>query len=212
MNIFISILISFILVLIYHFFDKKPIFKYDRYDTVFSFLIFSYAIIFPPMDSPLIWVGILPLLYCVLDDFKTHSAYPFYPLISFGFFLILSFNGYSLFISFVLFLFFLLFAKFSKERFVGEGDAYFILPISYILGANAFNAIFISVLFAGVFLILLYFHKREKNYAFFPFLMSGSIIVMANWYISYVFWIGFIIFLCLSVIYFIHRLIKKNSN
>lgn len=210
MNFLFSLILAFLMVLLFQLVEKKRLFRYSYHDLFFVFLLTGCSYLLPPSHHIGTWVGLLPLFYCVLDDLHTKTAYSLLPIGSLIIFLILSFNWLSLLLSLFIFIFFYVFSHRTDESFVGIGDAFFVLPLTYLLGLNAPLGLLLSATLAGTVFSAVRFFRHEPFFAFFPALFIGCFIVYTNWHVSlFLGWsLGLFVFFSLILFLINHR--KRN--
>ena len=205
-----SLIFAFLIALLFQLAEKKRLFHYSYHDLFLVLLIAGCSYLLPPSQHIGVWIGLLPLFYCVLDDLHTKTAYSLLPIGSLIIFLILSFNWLSLLLSLFIFIFFYVFSHRTNESFVGTGDAFFILPLSYLLGLNAPLGLLLSATLAGTVFSAVRLFRHEPFFAFFPALFIGCFIVYTKWHISFFLGSSLGLFLLFSFLLFLINRRKRN--
>lgn len=193
MDIFIGSLTAIMSLLSFHFFEKKRIPHIGDTKYIYFLYVVLIAYLIKPSQDPLLWLAFLPLLYCVLDDLKTRTLNIYLPLMTTILFLFFIDSPYFLLHSIVIFLTFLFFSKASKERFVGEGDIYIVLPLLLLATEKAFSlsflstlsllvqSVIVSCLFAATIVVpIKTLGKPIISFPFVPFLVLGFCFVYAD--------------------------------
>lgn len=194
LNLLIGTVTGFILILIFLFFEKRRFRLFDKTHNLFLVYVLFCALILDPSNHPLLWVGISILLYTVLDDMTTKSLNIYLPLLTTLWFALLIEKPYFIIYSFVPFLILLILIKITKEKIMGEGDAYVFLPLSVLLLSTLdapsllfmaerwVEALLLSTLIAAIFITPIKIaNSAMDDFAFAPFLMLGFIISYADW-------------------------------
>lgn len=194
MNLLIGTFTGFILILIFLFFEKRRFRLFDTTHMLFFASVLFYAYLLKPMEHFWLWVGLSILLYTVLDDMTTKSLNIYLPLLTSVVFVFLIEKPYFFIYSFVPFLILIFLTKISKERVMGEGDAYVFLPLSVLLLSRLespslllmadswIEALLISSLLAAIFITPYKWVKEDiDDIAFAPFLIFGFLVSFSEW-------------------------------
>lgn len=187
-NFLIGLVTSLFILFLFKKFEKKRINLTKKTKYLFACYVSVCSIVYEPSQSTqhlLLWIGIMFLLYSILDDALTSTLDSNIPIIVTILFFIILQNPYHLFLSFCVFIVFLLFCKLTKEQYIGEGDAYLLLPLLLLTEFQyVFSSFYISFLLAIIVLTAFEFRSRKKEYAFGPFLVTGFLLVISRFYIE----------------------------
>jgi len=188
--------------------DRMPNTETTKY--IFFLIVVFCSYIYKPsqsIDSVLLWAGISLLLYSVLDDMLTKTIDIKIPIIVTLVFYIIIRNPYDLFISFSFFAILLLFSLVTKEKVMAQGDAYILLPLTLLAGSSLFLASFyLSLILGVVVLAVVDVVKKESEYAFIPFFVIGTMIVVSDFFATELALLfTFLLFLSIPVIYITSR-------
>ncbi|GAB6426135.1 hypothetical protein bcgnr5378_29640 [Bacillus cereus] len=127
---------------------------------------------------------LLPMFYTIYDDMHTKSFNILFPIFSFISLLAIDFDMIQMATSVFVFSILRLTALVTKNRMIGAGDAYFLLPISYFLTLeDLFTALFLSCVIGFLYIIIAYGYKKWKkqdltDLPFAPFLFIGFTITL----------------------------------
>lgn len=152
--------------------NKTPIFIFGAYLAISMWLL-SYSY------KPVTVILLLPMFYVIYDDMWTKSFNILFPIFSFVSLAAVHFDFIQVAVTAFVFSVLRLMALLSRERLVGAGDSYFILPLSYLMTVETlFTSLFLSAVTALLYLIFAYAYKwfRKQDITdlpFAPFLFLG---------------------------------------
>lgn len=205
---------SFLLVTIcFSLIEKKRINKIGNTKYFFFLYVLFSSYLFKPSQDILLWVGLCFLLYSVLDDILSLTTDVLIPIAVTVYFLIYLGNFHAFLFSFVFFLIFLLSAKLSKERIIGEGDAYLILPLLLLIDPRDISIVllisfFTLVIVSTPFRLL----ENSEEFPFAPYMFIATIIVISNFYVDIIFITTFFLSISCSIFLLIRQLINKKKK
>lgn len=139
------------LTLCFYFFNGNP------YSLLWSFIFFAFIFL---LDY--VWEKYIS------ENFDLFFLFPL---------LFLPFFEKNMWIPYIVFLFFIFLARISKETWIGEGDAYFLLPIFFYFPPEEYIAGFLlSAILALPFAIWNQYQKEQKDFPYTPYLLGGFLI------------------------------------
>lgn len=190
MDFLIGSITGLLLITLFRFFEKKRVKKLGKTTFLFFLYVVACSVFMHASEVLGMWLAVSIMLYAVLDDMKTKTLNIYFPLIATLLFLLFLEKPYFFLYSFFFFFSFLFFIKLTKERILGEGDAYLFLPLSVLLLTNlpAFEwyfvaiqwllALLLSALLAAVIGIpYRLVDQQTTELAFGPFLVVGSLLI-----------------------------------
>lgn len=117
-----------------------------KYSVFLLYVVFSYYTLYLSLDI-LVIIVLFPLIYVILDDMFNLSFNILFPMASLLLLLVLDFNFNHLLSSFIIFGILMVLSLLSKEKIIGSGDVYFLLPIAYLTNLEQ---IYITIILASV--------------------------------------------------------------
>jgi hypothetical protein len=149
----------------------------------FVLLIVFLSFIYNPLDFPLTWVALCLLFYATLDDMFTSSLNILFPILSFIALVCTGFHLHALFLALGVSLVMYIFIWLTKEAYIGEGDAFFALPLIYLAGlSNLFPALLLSAMSGAVGLTVLSLLFGKRPYPFLPYMLFGTMLAVTRWH------------------------------
>lgn len=223
--VLIGLISSIIILFAYKIIEKDENYRINYF---FIVMVLFISFIVKPSENIWLWLGLVPMMYVVLDDIKTKMVSTRFPIVVTLFFVVFTRNPYPILISIVFFFIILFVSEIKKEKGVGVGDAYFIFPLVFLLSDNAnfikfnlflflesifatMNYLILSSLMALIYVIVAKeYQKKRKDIIktemyFTPFLFFGFIFYYHDYYVKELF--GVIIFVLL--VYLIYNLLFK---